>query len=360
MAQDRMDHTSGKIPLRTHWIPRFLAAGVDYFDLQDLLRRIDRWDIWCSEWSAKAAAHERLGREALAQGRSVTAGQALGRAAAYYHFAGFRFYQDMAQKQEADSRAWACYREAAPHLKPPAERIAIPFRGTHLVGYLRLPWGGAKAPCIVIIPGMDSRKEEMRGLEDEFLVRGMGTVTYDGPGQGETWANVRMTHDSEKAVSAIVDLLEAHPGIDAGRIGVYGWAMGGYFAPRAAADDSRLRACVSMPVRYGLEHWDSLGSMQTDAYRYLFGGVSFEEGRAIGAAFSLNGVLPRLKCPYLIVHGDQGDTVDREVAERAAREAGGPTRLVVFDDGDHLCINVRHKSWPLMMDWFAEQLGKLR
>jgi 2,6-dihydroxypseudooxynicotine hydrolase len=298
-----------------------------------------------------------MGLEALARGRYGTAGQVLGRAAACYHFAGFRFYEDMAQKEQADCKAWECYRKAAPYLQPAAERIAVPFAGTHLVGYLRLPPAVARAPCVIIIAGMDSRKEEMRGLENEFLVRGMATVTYDGPGQGETWANIKMTHDSEKAVSAIVDLLASRPEVDPARIGVYGWAMGGYFAPRAAASDTRLRACVSMPVRYGLESWDSLGKMQTDAYCYLFGGVSYEEGRKIGAAFTLNGVLHRLRCPYLIIHGDQGDTVDREVAERAAREAAGPTKLVVFEEGDHLCINIRHKSWPLMMDWFAEQLA---
>ncbi len=358
MSQDRMDTTSGKIPLRTHWIPRFLGAGVDYFELRELLGRIDRWDIWCREWSAKAASHEQLGHDAVAARRFVTAGQAFGRAAAYYHFAGFRFYQDMAQKQQADRKAWECYRLAAPHLKPPAERIAVPFKGTTLVGYLRVPAGVPKAPCIVIIPGMDSRKEEMRGLEDEFLLRGLATVTYDGPGQGETWENVKMVHDDEKAAIAIVDLLVKRPEIDPDRIGVYGWAMGGYFAPRAAATDPRIRACVSMPVRYGLEAWDELGPMQTDAYCYLFGGVSFEEGRRIGALFSLEGFLPRLKCPYLVVHGDKGDTVDRGVAEKAVKEAGGPVKLVVYPDGDHLCINVRHKSWPMMMDWFVEQLAR--
>jgi dipeptidyl aminopeptidase/acylaminoacyl peptidase len=294
---------------------------------------------------AVAAKHEEMGEEAL------------GRAAPCYHFAGFRFYEDMAQKERVDRKAWECYRRAAPHFRPPAERIAVSFAGSHLVGYLRLPLGEKRAPCVIIIAGMDSRKEEMYGLENEFLARGMATVTYDGPGQGETWANIKMTHDSEKAVSAIVDFLTSRPEIDPHRIGVYGWAMGGYFAPRAAASDPRLRACVSMPVRYGLDAWDSLGKMQTDAYQYLFGGVSYEEGRNIGAAFRLNGVLPRLRCPYLIIHGDRGDTVDREVAERAAREAAGPTQLVVFEDGDHLCINIRHKSWPLMMDWLAEQLA---
>jgi 2,6-dihydroxypseudooxynicotine hydrolase len=357
MAKDRMDTTSAKIPLRTHWIPRFISAGVDYLEMQQLLGRIERWDDWCSEWCAAARSHERMGEEALARRRFVSAGQALGRASAYYHFAGFRFYNDMAQKDEADRKAWDCYRRAAPHLQPPAERIAVPFGSTQLIGYLRLPVGVSGPPCVVIIAGMDSRKEEFRAFEDNFLARGMGTVSYDAPGQGETWQYAKMRFDDERAVTAIIDHLVAHSSVDAARIGVCGWAMGGYFAPRAAASDDRIRACVSMPVRYGLESWDTLGPMQTDAYRYLFGQVSFEEGRRIGSAFTLEGVLPRLRCPYLILHGEQGDTVDRDVPERAAREAAGKTQLVVFEDGDHLCLNVRHRSWPLLMDWMAEQLA---
>jgi 2,6-dihydroxypseudooxynicotine hydrolase len=226
-----------------------------------------------------------------------------------------------------------------------------------LIGYLRLPPGVSQAPCAIIIAGMDSRKEELRNFENQFLARGMATVSYDAPGQGETWDNVKMRFDDEKAVMAIVDYLSLRSEVDPKRIGVCGWAMGGYFAPRAAASDPRLRACVSMPVRYGLEEWDSLGPMQTDAYRYLFGKVTYEEGRRVGSAFTLAGILPRLRCPYLILHGDQGDTVDRAVAERAAQEAAGATRLLVFDDGDHLCLNIRYKSWPLMMDWFAEHLA---
>jgi 2,6-dihydroxypseudooxynicotine hydrolase len=357
MAKGTMDNHSAKIPLRTHWIPRFVAAGVDYGDLQGLLERIDTWDVWCQEWSAAALVHEQLGLDALAERRFFTAGQALGRAAAYYHFAGFRFYVDMAQKEAADAKAWTCYAKAAPHFQPPAERLLVPFAGTHLVGYLRLPAGRLRSPYVVIIAGMDSRKEEFHALENEFLARGMATVSYDGPGQGETWKNVKARFDDEKAVIAIIDHLTSRPELDSSRIGVYGWAMGGYFAPRAAAADSRVRACVSMPVRYGLEAWDSLGSMQTDAYRYLFGRVSFDEGRRIGAAFTLQGILPRVQCPYLIVHGDKGDTVDRAVAERAAKEAGGGAKLVVFEDGDHLCINVRFKSWPLVTDWFSTHLS---
>ena len=146
--------------------------------------------------------------------------------------------------------------------------------------------------------------------------------------------------------------------IDDGRIGIYGWAMGGYVSPRVAAIDGRVKACVSMPVRYKLEDWDGLGNAATTAYRHLFGDVSYEEGREIAAKFTLDGVLTQVKCPYLVVHGGRGFAVPQEEADQAVREAGDLAKLVVYDEGDHLCLNVRHESWPLMMDWFAEQLAK--
>ena len=48
------------------------------------------------------------------------------------------------------------------------------------MGYLRVPPGVAKAPIVIIIAGNDARKEE-------FLIRGMATISYDGPGPGEVW-----------------------------------------------------------------------------------------------------------------------------------------------------------------------------
>jgi 2,6-dihydroxypseudooxynicotine hydrolase len=300
--------------------------------------------------------HEELGEEALSQGRLVSGGQALHRAAVCYHFGGFRFYEDLAQKSVADRKAQQCYSKAAPYFQIPAERILVPFKGANLVGYLRVPPGVTKAPGVIIIAGNDARKEEFKNLEEEFLIRGMATISYDGPGQGEVWEYLKMRSDDEKAAIAIIDYLETRQEIDSGRIGIYGWAMGGFFSPRVAAADSRVGACVSMPVRYSLVDWDNAGKVQTDAFQHLFGSVSYEEGREIASAFTQEGVLPRVRCPYLIVHGSRGDTVDLEAAEKAARDAGGPTQLVVYEEGDHLCINIRHKSWPMMMDWFSEKL----
>ena len=356
MTQEIIDTTSGKIPMRTHWIPRMVAGGLQYEDLQDLLQSIDSWDVWCREWSAKGAMHEELGEVAFSQGRLVSSSQALHRAAVCYHFGGFRFYQDLEQKSVADRKAQQCYAKAAPYFQIPAERILVPFQGANLVGYLRIPPGVAKAPAVIIIAGNDARKEEFKNLEEESLIRGMATISYDGPGQGEVWEYLKMRSDDEKAAIDIIDYLENRQEIDVGRIGIYGWAMGGFFSPRVAAADSRVRACVSMPVRYSLVDWDNVGKVQTDAYQHLFGNVSYEEGREIASTFTQEGILSQVRCPFLIVHGGRGDTVEQADAEKAARNAGGPTQLVVYEEGDHLCINIRHKSWPMMMDWFAEKL----
>ncbi|HLH22071.1 MAG TPA: hypothetical protein VK066_06090 [Chloroflexota bacterium] len=37
--------------------------------------------------------------------------------------------------------------------------------------------------------------------------------------------------------------------------------------------------------------------------------------------------------------------------------AAGPTELVVFPDGNHVCGNVSYKLRPRTADWLAEQLG---
>ena len=51
----------------SHWAPRFISNGVLLADFQEVTNRIDRWENWCSAWSAHAAVHESLGREALTE-----------------------------------------------------------------------------------------------------------------------------------------------------------------------------------------------------------------------------------------------------------------------------------------------------
>src|SRR5262245_37524645 len=109
----------------SHWAPRFVANGVTLTDFQEVVSGITRWDDWCDAWSGKAAVHEAMGREALAAGKLLSAGEHLQRAGVYYHFGKFLFVHDQAQMKAAHMKAVECRRLALPHLSPPGERVAI-------------------------------------------------------------------------------------------------------------------------------------------------------------------------------------------------------------------------------------------
>ena len=59
----------------SHWAPRFVINGVPLTDFQEVTASVDRWEDWCSAWSARAAIHEELGNKALAAGHKLSLGK---------------------------------------------------------------------------------------------------------------------------------------------------------------------------------------------------------------------------------------------------------------------------------------------
>ena len=120
-----------------HWAPRLVANGVPLTDFQEVTSSIGAWDDWCPAWSARAAVHEEMGHEALARGFKLSAAEHLTTAAVCYHFGKFLFVHDPVRLRAAHDRAVACYRDAMPYKRPPAEAVDIPYEGTVLKGVLR-------------------------------------------------------------------------------------------------------------------------------------------------------------------------------------------------------------------------------
>ena len=223
-----------------HWAPRFVANGVTLTDFEEVTASLTSWDDWCRAWSERASQHERLGREALERKRHLSAGEHLQRAGVYYHFAAFLFVQDQGQMKTAHGKAVECRKLALPHILPPGERVEIPYDGKRLFGILRKPPGVARPPVVVMAMGLDSTKEECDAYEQPFLARGLATLSFDGPGQGEGQYDFAIRGDYEAPVAAVLDAVEQRRDLDAGRVGMWGVSLGGYYAPRAAAFDLSL------------------------------------------------------------------------------------------------------------------------
>lgn len=340
-----------------NWAPRFTTNGVAVSDFERVTESLDSWDDWCATWSAVGAEHEEIAAEALAQERWRSAGQHYAQAAVYFHFAKYLFVHDRGQMRAAHASAVRCLDRALPHLDPPGRRVEIPYRGSTLVGVLRLPAGDGPHPVVVMVPGLDSAKEEFRSTEALFLERGIGTFSVDGPGQGEAEYDLPIQGDWEVPGAAILDAVSALDGVDASRLGVWGVSLGGYYAPRIASGDSRVRACVALAGPYDFGAcWDRLPALTRDAFRVRSWSADDEEARAAAHALSLEGRTSSISCPLLVVTGRLDRLIPYRDAERLAREAAGPTTLLLLDDGNHGCMNVAAKHRQKTADWMVTRL----
>ena len=340
-----------------HWKPRFTANGVAPADFERITAGLERWEAWCAAWARVAHEHESLGREALSAGHARSAGAHLARAATYFHFAKFLFVEDLEQMRAAHARAVACLTDALPHLDPPGERVEIPFEGGAMVGVLRRPSGAGPFPAVLLVPGLDSAKEEFRATEELFLERGIATFSVDGPGQGEAEYDLPIRGDWEVPGAAIVERLASLPGIDGSRLGLWGVSLGGYYAPRLASGVASVRACIALagPYDFGAV-WDGLPELTRAAFRVRARAGSDGEARAIAGTLSLDGRTERISCALQVVTGRLDRIIPWQEAQRLADEVPG-AHLLLLEDGNHGCANVFYKHRYKSADWMASQLG---
>jgi pimeloyl-ACP methyl ester carboxylesterase len=340
-----------------HWGPRFITNGVDYNDFVRTTSALERWEDWLDAWTQTAEVHLALAQEAEAARRERSAGEAYVRAAVCLHFAKFVWVLDARRNRETTERAVAALYAAHRLLDPTAERIEAPLDGHAVVGNLRRPPGAARPPLVVLIPGLDSTKEEFFGWENVFLARGMATLSLDGPGQGETGFALRIRPDYEVAVAAILDALADRDDLDMGRVAAVGVSLGGYYAPRAGAFEPRLKAVAGISGAYDMSaNWDGLPGLTRATLAHHSGAADDDEARAKAGELSLAGVLGRLTQPSLVVTGRRDRLIPWQDTKRIADEAPNAT-WVLYDDGTHVCNNIPFKYRPLVADWTRGQLS---
>jgi dipeptidyl aminopeptidase/acylaminoacyl peptidase len=342
----------------SHWAPRFVANGVALTDFEEVTTSIASWDDWCRAWSERASLHEQMGHEALARKKFLSAGEHFNRAAVYYHFGKFLFVHDLAQMKAAHMKAVECKRSALPYLQPPGERVEIPYQGKKLFGVLRKPAGIDRPPVVIMAMGLDSAKEETGAYEEPFLARGIATLAFDGPGQGEAEYDFAIRGDYEVAVRAVADFVETRRDLDMAKIGIWGVSLGGYYAPRAAALEKRIKACISLAGPYDWsEAWEGLPPLTREAFRVRSKSATLDDARGAAAALSLEGVAGKIACPLFILTGKLDRIVPWQHAARLAREAKGPVELLIVEDGNHVANNRVYRWRAQSADWMAEQLG---
>jgi dienelactone hydrolase len=258
-----------------------------------------------------------------------------------------------------------------------ARLVQIPYDGRHLSAIF-VPARGVHGPqpVLVQVNGLDSTKEMkyMVGLPHWLAERGVASLIVDQPGTGDALRLHGLTarYDSEHWASPVVDWLVAEPDVDPNRIGMEGVSLGGYFCPRAVAFEPRF-ACG---VVWGANHdWRDVqkrrlakeGSLPVPHYwahvAWVWGAKDTDDFMAIAENVHLDGILDRIRVPFLVTHGEKDSQIPLKWAQ-ATYDAliNSPKReLKVFDARtggvQHSSFDNSANAGAYIADWVAEQLG---
>jgi len=341
-----------------NWAPRFTSQGVDYNDFYRTTSRVEKWADWCREWVVTGDVHYDLAAKAEAKNNTVSAGEAYISAALCYHFGKFVFQDYHDEYMATANKSVQAFAKGLKLLDPTGERVEIPFDGSTMVGNLRRPANVGKPPLVLLLPGLDSTKEEFFHWENVFLKRGLATFSLDGPGQGECGYTSHIRPDYEAAVSAALDNLTKRSDIDLNRIGLSGVSLGGYYAPHAAAFEPRIKAAVGNcgPWNFA-ECWDQLPGLTRAAFQYHSGAKNADEAKVNAGKLTLEGAAQKIKQPLLIIHGKLDRLIPWQQAHKIVDAVGSNAELAMFENGNHVCNNIPYIYRPLNADWLKEKLG---
>jgi len=266
-------------------------------------------------------------------------------------------------KKEAYARALEAFHASAKLADPPIETVKIPFEGSQIIGYLRLP-KNAKGPVPVVlgISGLDSRKEDMAVNYGAILQYGLGYLAIDSPGTGE--APIKAGESSERMFSRALDYLGTRPEVDKTRIAAVGQSFGAYWATKLAiVDHHRLKGVVaqSPPVDFAFRK-DFLEKRLHGNREYLFGmstamSAILENGHGAEdvivqfpkLSLVTQGLLGKPTAPMLIIAGALDTQVPVDDAYLLLSNGDVPKEAWINPKGGHLGRQVKVYPDPVIL-----------
>ncbi len=255
------------------------------------------------------------------------------------------------------------------------EIVEVPYEGKSLPGYFAHAQNAKskRTPCVVFFDGLDVTKEIqfVRGVSD-LVKRGISCLVMDGPGTGEAirFRGFVLRHDYEAAGSACIDFLEKRADVDPKKIGVVAISLGGYYAPRCAAMEPRFAACIAWGAQW--DYYATWKKRIDAAFKtslsvpghhimWILGVDSLDAALRALESYRLDGVMQKMRCPFLLVHGADDEQIPLADAQKQFDACGSKDktlRVFTAEEGgaqhcqrDYLTLVVAE-----MWNWFEEKL----
>jgi dienelactone hydrolase len=346
-----------------------------------LLGRIGDDEAWFNEWTRMGDKVAALGDSAEKAGHKRAAASCYLRATRYYQ-TGERFRQPKDQiALDVYRKSVELFRKAASYLtRPRIDHVEIPFQGTSLPALFVHPdlevAGSKPAPALIYFDGFDITKEIQYGYAvPDLAARGIGCLIVDGPGNGESvrFRNLPLIAETELYATAAYEYLAARQEVDESRIGVMALSLGGYYAPRAASLEPRFACCIAWGAQWDYhaiwkKRLEDLASgkvlslsVPPDHLQWVLGVDSQQAALAKLEGFKLDGIVQKMKCPFLMLHGAGDEQIPLALAERCFDAVGSNNKTFkIFsreEGGFHHCqVDNISIGTQYMWDWLEDVL----
>jgi len=340
-------------------------------------------DVGTSEfmaaWQEVADQLEEQAIEAEKAGHLRTAGQKYLRAAVYVCQAERMQSASSPTRNAIYQHCLDLMQKSFDLIDPATTRVLVPFEGSLLPAYFtNASTDGMPAPCMIMWNGLDSTKEHMytSGWPAEMAARGISTLMVDCPGSGEAlrFLGLRSRVETEDWAAVCVDYLEMRDDVDADRIGLVGWSLGGYYAPRAAAFEKRL----NLVVAWGANHnWGEVQKKRLERegenpvphywehVLWVWGENDIDTFIKNTERVNLEGIVEQITCPFLITHGENDRQINVAYAHRSYEQAvNSPKReLRIFtpEEGatEHVGLDHLPHVGAFTADWIEDTFVEL-
>ncbi len=333
--------------------------------------------VFMRRWVEMADRLSELAKEDLARGRGFSASDKLDRAGLYYQVAERMQGLGAPGRRETYDKALASFSRSVEAGDRNFRRVEIPYEGAVLTGYFTQAKGASgPAPAVLYVNGLDSTKEMLAWsrLPEALAKRGVSTLSLDQPGTGEAlrFHGQHAVHDSERWASPVLNWLERQPEVDPRRIGMGGISLGGYYVPRAVANEPRF-ACGFV---WGANH--NWGEVQQARRRnegerpvphywshvcWVWGTADVESFLALCPQITLDGQMEKIRVPFLVTHGEKDRQIPLKYAQQSydqlTNSPGREFKVFTAREGgvEHVGADNMSFACSYIADWVAETLG---
>jgi dipeptidyl aminopeptidase/acylaminoacyl peptidase len=172
--------------------------------------------------------------------------------------------------------------------------------------------------------------------------------------------------------AAAYDYVASRPDVDAKRVAVMAFSMGGYYAPRAAAFEKRFAAGVAWGAHFDyhanwvkrrkvLESGGTKVSAPHFQLPWVMGTPDMDSAMKKVEKYTLAGVAEKIECPFLITQGELDSLSPLETGRLLYDTIGSKVKkLKVFskEDGgaEHCQGDNRQFGSNYVADWLADIL----